>query len=366
MLIIIGTRPEAIKIATLHNLLLQSDKFKPVLCVSGQHDILIDTALEFFNIKPDITLEASKHNTDLPAMIAYMTMAMSRLMEMQQPDIVIVQGDTATTYCGAFAAYHNMVPVMHIEAGLRTGQKYRPFPEEMYRILVDHISDIHCAPSTTAAQNLIAEGISKNSVFITGNTGTDALLWAIDKITSGSYIPDNDLASSVQDLKQGNRRIVLLTLHRREVLGQAMDAMLKAINDLAKEDIHIIFPVHKNPRVRKAVNKYCSKNMNIHLVSPLDYGNFIFLMQSVDLILTDSGGIQEEGPVLGKRVIVLRSETERAEALSEDQNILVGLAPDDIVKSARKYLAMPPAERKMIFGMGDASSKILEILETRI
>lgn len=350
-------------------LALQNDeRFESLLCVTGQHREMLDQVLSLFFLVPDYDLNIMKTGQDLTDVTSGILQGMRGVLEDTKPDIVLVHGDTATTFATTLAAYYQQIPVGHVEAGLRTGNLYSPWPEEANRKLTGALAALHFAPTEKSAQNLCAEGVEQSSVNITGNTIVDALFRVVEKFDREPQLADS-LADQFPFLDQ-DRRVILVTGHRRESFGGGFERICEALNLTAKAfpDVDIVYPVHLNPNVREPVNRLLSGLSNVHLIEPLDYLPFVYLMSRSYLILTDSGGIQEEAPSLGKPVLVMRDTTERPEAVTAGTVELVGtdvsrmcdrleaLLTDDSVYQ-RMSLAHNP------YGDGRASERILEALD---
>jgi len=302
---VFGTRPEAIKMAPIVlELAKHSDMITPVVAVTAQHRDMLDQVLHLFQIKPNYDLDIMAAGQTLFDITTRAMMGLDKVLTEEKPDIVLVHGDTTTTFAGALAAYYHQTAVGHVEAGLRTHNKYSPFPEEMNRKLTASLTDLHFAPTTTARENLLAESIDDKAIFVTGNTVIDAL----HKTVRDDFVFKNELLRNI-DYK--NKRIILVTTHRRENLGEPMRHVYKALKKLTEEfdDVEVVFPVHKNPKVREVVNEELGGLDKVHLIDPLNYEPFANLMHRSYLILTDSGGVQEEAPALGKPVLVLRDTT---------------------------------------------------------
>lgn len=365
ILSVFGTRPEAIKFAPLLKELGKRGEFVSGACITAQHRQMLDQALHFFDISPDFDLDIMRHNQTLFDITAIGLKGMESVLDSFKPDMVLVQGDTTTAFIGALAAFYNKIPVGHIEAGLRSFDKYSPFPEEVNRSLVGRIADIHFAPTHKAKENLIAENISDKNVHVVGNTVIDALFLCLD------IIKQNDLiyADHFRNIDFG-KRVILVTGHRRESFGEPFENICRALSAIAgKEDVEIVYPVHLNPNVRKPVFDILSGMKNIHLIEPLDYPYLVWLLNKSHLVLTDSGGIQEEAPSLGKPVLVLRDVTERTEGIDAGTARLVGTEFDNIVNSALELLNNPAEYEKMSkaqnpYGDGHTSPRILDILKS--
>lgn len=362
--VLFGTRPEAIKLAPLIELLGRpGGPFHPKVVVTAQHREMLDQVLDLFQITPDYDLDIMSPNQTLFDVSARALRGFEEILIEEKPAIVLVQGDTTSSLMGALSAFYCQIPVGHVEAGLRSYDKYRPFPEEMNRRLVSHIADLHFAPTTLAAENLLREGVDKDKVFVTGNTVIDALRETVKKKRPyGNPLLD--------ELDFKTRRLVLATAHRRENWGLPMKNICRALLTLVEwfSDIVVVFSVHKNPKVREVVEKMLSGQERIHLIEPLEYGPFCRLMSESHLILTDSGGIQEEAPSLGKPVLVLREVTERPEGVEAGTVRLVGVSAGKIAQEASRLLSDRGEYEKMSravnpYGDGKASARIVKILE---
>ena len=359
ILVIFGTRPEAIKMAPLIKLMKKSLYVK--VCVTGQHRELLDQVMEFFQIKPDYDFNLMKKNQDLGFIISRILDNVTKILKKEKFDWVLVQGDTVSTMAGTMAAFLQKIPVGHLEAGLRTYDLYSPFPEELNRQITSKMVSLHFAPTFESKRNLINEGFKENNIIITGNTGIDALKWTIKHSKSTDLkLPFN----------QKLFKIILVTGHRRENFGKGLKQICEAIKSIAKQknDIQILFPVHLNPNVRIPVKKFLSGLPNLHLFEPMEYQKFVHLMNISTIILTDSGGIQEEAPSLGKPVLVMRDRTERTEALNTGSIKLVGTNSKKIFEETitlldnrDQYIKM--AQVKNPYGDGTASEKILSALK---
>ena len=358
ILIIFGTRPEAIKMAPLVLRLRQSLEVK--VCVTGQHRQMLDQVLGLFQIVPDYDLNLMKPNQNLANLTAEVLNGVTQILQKRKFDWVLVQGDTTSTMAGAMAAFYQKVRVGHVEAGLRTYNLNSPFPEELNRQVTSKMAQLHFAPTAESKQNLLKEGFSENNISITGNTVIDALLWVLEHSTP------LDLALPI-DLQQS--RMILVTGHRRENFGEGFQQICEALQTIALQqpDVQIVYPVHLNPNVLEPVNRILSNLPNIHLLEPLEYPQFVHLMNQSALILTDSGGVQEEAPSLGKPVLVMRDTTERPEAVQAGTVKLVGANQRTIVDETIRLLNDSEAYRKMAFahnpyGDGTASNKIMDAL----
>ena len=363
-LFVLGTRPEAIKLAPLIKVLGADSRFDVKVAVSGQHREMADQVLTFFDIKPDFDLALMTHRQTLASLTSRALTGLTEVVEQTSPQIVIVQGDTTTAFTGALAAFYTQTPVAHIEAGLRTGRIYSPFPEEANRALIGRLATYHFAPTERAAANLNAEGIHDN-VWVVGNTAIDALLQGLQIVGSS----DREKLFPALRFVDTTRRIVLITNHRRESFGEPFVNICSALRRLAVQypQMQFVYPVHLNPNVREPVEKHLAGIANFHLIEPLDYPALIWLMSKCHLVITDSGGIQEEAPALGKPVLVTRSVTERQEGVEAGTAILVGSDADRIHGEAARlfedeaaYGAM--ARRKNPYGEGDTSVQVRDLL----
>lgn len=360
---VFGTRPEAIKMApVVLELAKYPELITPVVTVTAQHRDMLDQVLNLFRIKPDHDLDIMAAGQTLFDITCKAMMGLDKVLQEEKPDIVLVHGDTTTTFAGALASFYHQTTVGHVEAGLRTRNKYSPFPEEMNRKLTGSLTDLHFAPTDTAAANLSGENIPADDIFVTGNTVIDAL----HKTVSEDYVFANELLRSI-DYK--NKRIILVTTHRRENLGEPMRHVYKALKQLVDEfsDVEIIFPVHKNPKVREVVDQELGGHDKVHLIDPLDYEPFANLMHRSYLILTDSGGVQEEAPALGKPVLVLRDTTERPEAVDAGTVKLIGTDRKRIYEEARLLLTEAEEYNRMAgacnpYGDGQAARRIIQAI----
>jgi len=364
ILIILGTRPEGIKFAPIIQELLNTKDMDCILVNTGQHREILDQVLSLFSITPHYQLNIMKPNQTLEEITAEMIKKIGEVYEMEHPDLVLVLGDTVTTFTGAYTAFLHRIPVGHIEAGLRTFNMYSPFPEEMYRKLVTSLSSYHFAPTEKSKTNLLEEGIPASNIFVVGNPVIDALL----DVSSRPYI----FPSNVQKIIDNNRRIILVTTHRRENFKK-LEGIYLALKQLLVDfdDIDIIFPVHPNPNVRKQVQDHLvtdSVNSRIHLIDPLDYECFSHLMRLSYLVITDSGGIQEEAPALNIPVLVVRESTERIEGIEAGTLQLVGTDKEKILSATRKLLEYPLEHSKMAqipnpYGNGTSAKQIITLLK---
>lgn len=368
VLIVFGTRPEAIKMAPV---VIELRRFMSVrVCVTAQHREMLDQVLNLFEITPDYDLNIMAPGQDLFDITSGVLLGMKKVINKVQPDLVMVHGDTSTAMATSTAAFYLRIPVAHIEAGLRTNDIYSPFPEEFNRQVISRIAFLHFSPTEASKSNLINENINEKSIYVTGNTVIDSLLSVIEKTKESKY-PDN-LVNKLTFLHEDSTkipRIILVTGHRRENFGSGFEEICIAIKEIALQNpkVQIIYPVHLNPNVSEPVNRILSDVENVHLIEPLDYLNFVKLMNDCYLILTDSGGIQEEAPSLGKPVIVMRQNTERTEALKSGTVILVGSNKEKIIETVNRLLKNS-AEYKMMseiqnpYGDGLASKRIFKIL----
>jgi UDP-N-acetylglucosamine 2-epimerase (non-hydrolysing) len=362
VLFIFGTRPEAIKLCPLL-LKLRSfpELYSAKVCVTGQHRGMLDQVLAAFAVTPDYDLNVMTPGQTLFQSTARIIQALEQPLAESKPDLAVVQGDTTTTFCGALAAFYGDVPVAHVEAGLRTGDLHQPFPEELNRVLTAKLTRMHFAATTAAAENLRREGISEN-VWITGNTGIDAVLHVRDRLERGELTASGSVFERVSP--QAGKRLILVTAHRRESFGEGFERICQALAEIAdREDVHVVYPVHPNPNVQTIVQERLGSHPNITLTEPMDYVPFVDLMRRAYLILTDSGGIQEEGPSLGKPVLVLREKTERPEAVEAGTVKLVGTDIDRIVRETTNLLDCPDEYERMSrihnpYGDGHASERI--------
>lgn len=367
-LIIFGTRPEAIKMAPLVRAFLEHDNvFETRICITAQHREMLDQVLDFFEIKPDYDLDLMKPNQNLFNLTADIIIGLKPVLEEFKPDYVYVHGDTTTTMAASIAAFYHKAKVCHVEAGLRTFNKYSPFPEEINRSIAGRISEFHFSPTKTSQQNLLNENIANKSILVTGNTVIDALHFSNNKVNHVDF-EDKEI-DKLKDIVNSNKKLVLVTGHRRENHGQGFINICKALKEIALQnsDVQIIYPVHLNPNVQKPVYKLLGDIGNIDLITPLSYPAFVWLMSKSYLIITDSGGVQEEAPSLGKPVLVMRDTTERPEAVEAGTVLLVGTNTDKIITEANKLLNNEAAYNSMSmlhnpYGDGKACNKIVEFI----
>lgn len=364
IMVMIGTRPEAIKMAPVINELKTEERIEIRVCVTAQHREMLDQVLGLFQISPDFDLNVMQENQTLENVTAKIITGVGYVLSEYRPDRVLVHGDTTTALASALASYYKRIPVGHVEAGLRTGDIYSPWPEEINRKLVAGIADLHFAPTGRAKENLIREGVDRDRILVTGNTVVDALLYVSSMIRE-----DKTLRSRLDETfsyLNKEKRLLLVTGHRRESFGRGFEEICIALSKLAdRDDIEIVYPVHLNPNVRKPVHSILGGRRNIHLIEPLDYLSFVHLMNHAYMILTDSGGIQEEAPSLGRPVLVMREKTERPEAVEAGTVALVGANSSRIVSAVNELLDNPDTYKRMSlnhnpYGDGNASKRIVE------
>lgn len=364
-LFVLGTRPEAIKLAPLIKVFENSKTFDVIVCSTGQHKEMVEEVLSFFEIKPNYDLKLMTKGQTLFDVTSKALLGVGEIIEETKPDIVFVQGDTTSVFASSLAAFYKNVKIAHIEAGLRTNNKRSPFPEEINRILTGHIADYHFAPTSKSKENLIKEGITKN-VYVTGNTVIDALFLAL------KIIKTKDEKTYINKFKDIDlkKKIILLTAHRRENFGKPFEDICKAIKEISKDkSVEIVYPVHPNPNVKDFAEQYLGNIDNVKLISPLPYPELVWLMSKSHIVITDSGGIQEEAPSLGNPVLVLRNETERSEGIDAGTVKLVGTDTNKIIEEATKLLNDEKYYNNMKhkvnpYGDGTASIKILEIFNS--
>lgn len=363
ILFIFGTRPEAIKLCPLYQRLkLFPEIYSVKVCVTAQHRDMLDQVLEAFQVTPDVDLNLMTPNRTLGQSTARILSSLEPILQKEKPDMVLVQGDTTTTLCGSLAAFYRRIPVGHVEAGLRTGDLCQPFPEEMNRVVVTRLAQFHFAATHWAAGNLRKEGMDPKRIFVTGNTGIDAVLQVAARLERG------ELKGEAWPQLDPERKLILVTAHRRESFGEGFDRICSALLKLSRRpDVQILYPVHPNPSVHSRVYAYLASQENVILINPLGYVPFVDLMQRATLLLTDSGGVQEEGPSLGKPILVLRQKTERPEAVETGTVKLVGTDSEKIVFECNRLLDSPQAYQSMAkvhnpYGDGHACEKIESIL----
>jgi UDP-N-acetylglucosamine 2-epimerase (non-hydrolysing) len=363
VLFVFGTRPEAIKMAPIIEAMAREPElFETRICVTAQHREMLDHVLDIFNIQPDYDLDLMSEEQALSSLTARIFNALDPIVSKENPNWLLVQGDTTTTMVASLVAYYHQVKVGHVEAGLRTHDKFQPFPEEINRRIAGTVADIHFAPTETAQENLIREGINERSVFVTGNTTIDALFQILQRRYDFRNGPLADIPF--------DKRIVLVTAHRRENFGQPLRSICKALEVIASsyaDDVHIVYPVHLNPNVTRPVHALLSNISNITLLEPLPYHAFIHLMNRSHIVLTDSGGLQEEAPSLGKPILILRSVTERPEAVQAGTAKVIGTETERIVQETKRLLDDPAAYTKMAnainpYGDGHAAQRICRTL----
>jgi len=376
ILIVFGTRPEAIKMAPLVKVFTtQTDLFETKVCVTAQHREMLDQVLELFEITPEYDLDIMKPGQDLYDVTSNVLLGMKDVLKEYNTDIVLVHGDTSTTFAAALAAFYQQIKVAHVEAGLRTGDIYSPWPEEANRQLTSQITAYHFAPTQTSRQNLLKENAQEENIVVTGNTVIDALFLALDKIGSNSALEKRVIQNIEQEINDpkfsiNETQFILVTGHRRENHGQGFINICMALKEIAVKNpyVHIVYPVHLNPNVQKPVKELLSNISNIHLIAPLQYEEFIYMMDRSYFIITDSGGVQEEAPSLGKPVLVMRDTTERPEALEAGTVKLVGTDTERIVQEAQRLIDDPKAYTQMSqahnpYGDGKASQRIVDFLK---
>lgn len=360
---VFGTRPEAIKMAPLVKALEADEDLISCVAVTAQHREMLDQVMKCFDITPDHDLNMMKHGQTLADITSGALKGLQEIIAQEKPDVVLVHGDTTTTFAGALAAFYEQTPVGHVEAGLRTGDKYAPFPEEMNRQLTGVLTDFHFAPTQTAKNNLLASGVGEEKIVVTGNTVIDALLQTVEKDTNLEDYMDADVDWS--------KKVILLTCHRRENWGEPMEQIFGAIAKIADEfadEVEIIYPIHMNPKVREIAGKHLAEKNNVHFTEPLEYEPFSTLMSKSYLVLTDSGGMQEEAPALGKPVLVLREVTERPEATDGGTAMLIGNSFDSVYDGVKLLLTDEEKYNEMAhainpYGDGKASLYIIEALK---
>lgn len=362
IMVVFGTRPEAIKMAPLVRQLKKTEGIETILTVTAQHREMLDQVLDLFELTPDHDLNVMKPNQTVSQITTNVLLGMEKVLTAEKPDRILVHGDTTTTFASALAAFYQKIPVGHIEAGLRTYDRYSPYPEEMNRVLTGHIADLHFAPTIRNVNNLLAEGVPAVKIHQTGNTVIDALLDVAAKPFAFSE-------ETLKDIDFDGRRVITVTCHRRENLGEHMEQIFSAIRDLSHNftDVEVIYPVHMNPRVREIADRILRGVERVHLIEPLGYQPFVNLMARSYLIITDSGGMQEEAPALGKPVLVVRRETERPEAVEAGTVKLAGTNRDTIYQMAAELLTDQAAYDQMAkavnpYGDGQACQRIVQVL----
>ncbi len=358
-LFVFGTRPEAIKLCpVLLHLRSLPGLFRVEVCVTAQHRAMLDQVLEVFKVRPEYDLDLMRPGQTLSQSTSNILAALEPVLQSSAPDMVLVQGDTTTTFCGALGAFYAKIPVGHVEAGLRTGDLLEPFPEELNRVLTSRVAALHFAATEGARENLLAEGIAPASIAVTGNSGIDAVLQIRDRLAAG------DLPRSSWQGAPPGKKLVLVTAHRRESFGPGFESICDGLKRISERgDVHLLYPVHRNPNVMDPVQRLLGNLPNVSLIEPLDYVPFVDLMQRAYLVITDSGGVQEEGPSLGKPILVLRNKTERPEAVEAGTVRLVGTDAERIENEAARLLDDPEECRLMSrvhnpYGDGHASERI--------
>jgi UDP-N-acetylglucosamine 2-epimerase (non-hydrolysing) len=375
VLTVFGTRPEAIKMAPLVKALARDDFFVAKVCVTAQHREMLDQVLELFEIKPDYDLDSMKAGQDLYDITSGVLLGLRDVLNAFKPDIVLVHGDTATTFAAALAAFYQKIPVGHVEAGLRTGDLYSPWPEEANRVLTGRLAALHFAPTERNRKALLEDHVSDEVITVTGNTVIDALQWMVDKIENSANLQEKietSLHEAGLDTSVLKNRYILVTGHRRENFGSGFENICAALRDLATKnhETHFIYPVHLNPNVQEPVSRLLGGLGNIHLIKPLGYEPFVYLMQHSYLVLTDSGGVQEEAPGLGKPVLVMRDTTERPEAVDAGTVRLLG-TDSDLIRDAVQnliddeilYAKMSQAHNP--YGDGKACERIISFIKSK-
>ena len=380
IILVFGTRPEAIKMAPLvKELQKYPDEFQTMVCVTGQHREMLDQVLHLFNIKPDYDLNIMKAGQTLYDVTSRVLCEFGKVLQTERPDLVLVHGDTTTSMASALAAFYEQIPVGHVEAGLRTGNIYSPWPEEMNRAITGRIAVLDFAPTEFGRNNLLKENVSDDMITVTGNTVIDALYYVVDKINGDAALKESleknisDQGYDVNRLKEGGRRLVLITGHRRENFGDGFQNICKALDTLSRryKDVDFVYPMHLNPNVRKPIHETFDGRVpeNMFFIEPLDYFDFVLLMEQSDIVLTDSGGIQEEAPGLGKPVVVMRDTTERPEAVQAGTVKLVGTDYDRIVNEISSLLDDPAYYKTMSeavnpYGDGKACPRIVSFIRS--
>jgi len=371
ILVCLGTRPEGIKLAPVIELLKRKrETFEFRICSTGQHKEMLEQVFNFFGIKPDYDLGLMTENQSLGNISSRILDNMSKVLDDSEPDVILIQGDTTTAFLTALAGFYRRIKVGHVEAGLRTYDKYNPFPEEVNRQLISRVTDFHFAPTKSALENLLKENIDSRNIVVTGNTIVDAILWSIKKISGNKNVIEKK--EPFRNLDKG-KKIILVTMHRRESFGKDIENVCSALKAISAryDNVRIVYPVHLNPNVRKPVFEMLGKTGNIKLIDPLDYESFLWLMKKSYFIITDSGGVQEEAPTLKKPVLVIRKKTERMESVDYGISKLVGTDTKNILDNVSGILDNEENYRKMIsemnpYGDGHASEKILDFLLKRL
>ncbi len=363
---VFGTRPEGIKMAPIIKEIEKRSEIESVICITAQHRQMLDQVLKLFEIRPDYDLNIFKPGQSLTEITTRAIKGLEEVIIKERPDVLLVQGDTTTVFAGALAAFYQKVKIGHVEAGLRSGNLYSPYPEEANRKLTGVLTNYHFAPTDINRQNLLREGYPDENIFITGNTVIDALKYTVKE----GYLFDKQI---LNDLDYINKRVILLTSHRRENIGKPMENIFKAVNDIVEchEDVEVVFPMHLNPKVRDLARKIMGSNSRIHLIEPLEYEPFTNLMAKCHFVVTDSGGLQEEAPTLGKPVLVVREETERPEGVESGTARLIGTTFEGVYNNMSLLLKDKDEYNKMAkavnpYGDGRAAERIVEILLKQI
>jgi UDP-N-acetylglucosamine 2-epimerase (non-hydrolysing) len=366
VIIFFGTRPEAIKLAPVVEALMENKKFNTLVCSTGQHREMLQQVVDFFKIPVHFTLDVMQANQQLSGLTARLLVKINDLLVAEQPDIIMVQGDTTTTFAASLAAFYNKIKVLHVEAGLRTFNKFSPFPEEMNRVMTSRLADMHYPPTEHARQNLLNEAIAPEKIVVTGNTVIDALFLGLKKIENS--IPEGITANKLDGVKN----FILVTMHRRENFGEGIKNICLSLKRIVEDSgVPVIFPVHLNPNVKDVVFELIGNEPLIHLTHPFPYPEFLWLLNNACIILTDSGGVQEEAPSLGKPVLLLRDTTERPEAVEAGTVLKVGNDPELIYTEAMTLLTNKEAYEAMAiksnpYGDGKASKRILDSMLTML
>lgn len=366
VLVLFGTRPEAIKLApVVHELQRRSDQFECRVCTTGQHREMAEQAMREFGVTPDVTLDAMSSGRSLGQLSSRLFSDLDKVLDEERPDWLLVQGDTTSAMVGALSAYYHRIQIGHVEAGLRTGDRWAPFPEEINRTVIGDVADLHFAPTGRAADNLKASGVKLEQIHITGNTVVDALLWVRNKMEN--EVPAEVSADLLESIE--GHRLILVTSHRRESFGSGLENICRALRETAQKhpDVAIVYPVHLNPNVRDPVHRILGGEARIHLIEPVGYRALVYLMGRSYCIFTDSGGIQEEAPSLGKPVLIMREVTERPEVIEAGCARLVGTSAETIAKAGTELLTNREVYEKMArvknpFGDGRAAERIVSLL----
>lgn len=372
VLVTLGTRPEIIKMAPVVEVLRED--FKVIVCLTAQHRRMADQAMEIFQIKPDIDLNIMRPDQSVVEVATRVIEGVTEIIQSEEPDIVIVQGDTTTTMASALAAFYEKICIGHVEAGLRTNNRFSPFPEELNRQIVSRLATFHFAPTEMAAENLYSEGIRCEDVLVSGNTVVDALEQIKPRIRDFAIPTElRRWLNTIESASESGNQLMLVTIHRRESFGEGFERVCRALREVSKSNpnLQIVFPVHPNPSVQEPTNRLLGNVRNVFLSDPFDYPCLLWLLQRCEIVVTDSGGIQEEAPSFGKRVVILREHTERMEAVTENHSILVGTDEQKIVQTIRSMLddrrrQQSPAFSQNPFGDGKARFRIRDFLKDRL